>query len=243
MGMMGLCRRGSQGDGLWWWHENGDSRGASWELLMNFVTTIQSEYRREPGRNRSRWVVWMSGMAWWRGLPRWRRRERRRLFLDDDPTRAEVFLKENGGAIWVTTAADCVRRLEERWDEVHLDHDLGGETDVDFRTLNCGMEVIRWLCAEPRVHLRRTYFVVHTHNVAAGLMMILLMRATGYRAEFRPFGQDLSQVLAHNEVMERRGWSVVCGEAAVNWWRAVRWRTIRKPQKKGLGRGVWFRWW
>jgi hypothetical protein len=155
--------------------------------------------------------------------------------------RAELFLKENGGAIWVTTAADCMQRLVERWDEVHLDHDLGGETHVDFRTSNCGMEVIRWLCAEPRRHLRRTHFIVHTHNVAAGLMMILLMREDGYRAEFRPFGQDLSKVLAHNEPAEPRGTYTVCLEAVVNQWRALRWRALRKPARGRRRRGV--KWW
>ena len=49
------------------------------------------------------------------------------LFLDDDPERAEIFLADNPEAVWVQTAEECIARLAEAWDEVHLDHDLGGE--------------------------------------------------------------------------------------------------------------------
>jgi hypothetical protein len=58
------------------------------------------------------------------------------------------------------------------------------------------MEVIRWMCKEPRAHLRETRFLVHTHNSMAGLMMVLQMRGSGYNAEFRPFGSDPARLLA-----------------------------------------------
>jgi len=121
------------------------------------------------------------------------------LFLDDDPARAETFLSENPQAVWVETVAECLTRLVENWDEVHLDHDLGGQTFVDTNENECGMEVIRWMCKEPRDHLRQTLFFVHTHNSVAGLLMVLQMRAVGYKAEFRPFGFDLARLLAHDE--------------------------------------------
>jgi len=121
------------------------------------------------------------------------------LFLDDDPARAEAFLSENPVAVWVETVEECLVRLVEDWDEVHLDHDLGGRTFVDTSENDCGMEVIRWLCKEPRAHLRQTLFFVHTHNSVAGLLMVLQMRASGYKAEFRPFGLDLARLLAHDE--------------------------------------------
>jgi hypothetical protein len=123
----------------------------------------------------------------------------RLLFLDDDPRRAETFLAEHPHAVWVETVADCVDRLRETWDEVHLDHDLGGRQLVAVDEVDCGMEVIRWLCKEPREHLRSTRFLVHTHNLVAGLMMVLQMRSSGFNAEFRPFGEDLARILAHNE--------------------------------------------
>ena len=126
-------------------------------------------------------------------------RRRRLLFLDDDPVRAQVFMQDHPQAIWVTTVADCLARLEEPWDEVHLDHDLGGKKFVDSRDEDCGMEVIRWLCKQPRDHLKATLFFVHTHNAAAGLLMVLQIRGCGYKGEFRPFGMDLARLLAENE--------------------------------------------
>jgi hypothetical protein len=118
------------------------------------------------------------------------------LFLDDDRARAETFLSQHPGATWVKTAAECLARLVEPWDEIHLDHDLGGKTFVDMDEEDCGMEVIRWLCKEPRDHLRLTRFYIHTHNSIAGLMMVLQMRSSGFRAEFRPFGLDPDLLLS-----------------------------------------------
>ena len=69
--------------------------------------------------------------------------------------RAETFLTENPQAVWVQTVAECLVQLVENWDEVHLDHDLGGKTFVDINEIDCGMEVIRWLCKEPRRPLER----------------------------------------------------------------------------------------
>jgi len=114
--------------------------------------------------------------------------------------RAEIFLADNPHAIWVTTAAECVARLQENWDEVHLDHDLGGKQFVDSEEPDCGMEVVRWLCKEPCEHLRPTLFFIHTHNLVAGLLMVMEMRTRGFTAEFRPFGHDLERILSHNAV-------------------------------------------
>jgi hypothetical protein len=151
---------------------------------------------------------------------------RRILFLDDDPARALSFVKQYPQAIWVTTVTECLARLEEPWEEVHLDHDLGGKIFVDTEADDCGMEVIRWLCKEPRRHLRETAFVVHTHNAAAGLLMILQMRTGGYRAEFRPFGVDLAELLEHDEAVQP---SHPSREPAAGWkgWLNARWPFAR----------------
>src|SRR3954454_24924372 len=113
---------------------------------------------------------------------------RRLLFLDDDPARAEVFLAEHPQAIWVKTARECLERLTEPWDEVHLDHDLGGEVFVDRDRDDCGMEVVRWLCVERRRHLSRTLFLVHSHNAGAACAMVMQLFLAGYRVDGRPFG-------------------------------------------------------
>lgn len=112
----------------------------------------------------------------------------RRLFLDDDPWRATFFLINHPEAVWVQTAAECIEKLGETWDEVHLDHDLGGEHFVEISREDCGMEVVRWLCLRPRPHLRRTRFTIHSHNPDAALMMGWQMTANGFSVEMRPFG-------------------------------------------------------
>jgi hypothetical protein len=110
------------------------------------------------------------------------------LFLDDDPERARVFLEQNPQALWVQTAAECIARLEEAWDEVHLDHDLGGEQFVEHDRDDCGMEVVRWLCRSRRPHLAAARFYVHSHNAPAAALMGMQLSAAGFAAELRPFG-------------------------------------------------------
>jgi len=118
-----------------------------------------------------------------------RRRGGRILFLDDDPRRAEIFLADSPEAVWVQTVGECLARLAEHWDEVHLDHDLGGEHFVAVDREDCGMEVVRWLCLEARPHLRETRFFIHSHNAAAASVMTLQMCGAGYQVELRPFGR------------------------------------------------------
>ena len=62
------------------------------------------------------------------------------------------------------------------------------------------MEVIRWLLqGTARADAGEACFFIHTHNSLAGLLMVLQMRASGYRAEFRPFGMDVARLLPHDE--------------------------------------------
>ena len=113
----------------------------------------------------------------------------RRLFLDDDPARAEVFLRDYPDAIWVETVPECIEQLAESWDEVHLDHDLGGEVYVDILREDCGMEVVRWLVKQPRPHLKETRFTIHSWNDSASMAMLWHLEALGYQVVAHPFGQ------------------------------------------------------
>ena len=113
------------------------------------------------------------------------------LFLDDDPARARTFLGCHPEAVWVQTAGECIARLSESWDQVHLDHDLGGEIFVDSSREDCGMEVVRWLCSQPHEPLPCTWFFVHSHNAEAADLMVQSLRHHGYQAVYRPFGIDL----------------------------------------------------
>jgi hypothetical protein len=156
------------------------------------------------------------------------------LFLDDDPKRAKRFLEQVPAAVWVKSVAECLPRLSEVWDEIHLDHDLEGETLVDVNRNDSGMEVIRWLCQEPRPHLSETFFFVHTHNFAAGLLMVLQLHEHGYKAEFRPFGHDLASIFQEPEdedsgpppaaAVLSRGW-----RRWVAWVSELHWPTKKKP--------------
>jgi len=116
----------------------------------------------------------------------------RRLFLDDDPDRALAFRELHPDAVWVQTVAECVEKLAETWDEVHLDHDLGGELFVDVNREDCGMEVVRWLSKEPRRHLRKAKFTVHSHNMVAAFEMTYRLQGMGYQVQARPFGVEIS---------------------------------------------------
>jgi hypothetical protein len=110
------------------------------------------------------------------------------LFLDDDPVRATAFLTERPHAVWVQTAEQCLAHLTEPWDEVHLDHDLGGEVFVDHERDDCGMAVVRWLCAQPQPHLQATQFFIHTHNPNAACVMTLHLQVMGFDVRVCPFG-------------------------------------------------------
>ncbi len=109
------------------------------------------------------------------------------LFLDDDPSRAEAFLGLHPGTVWVETAAECVEQLANNWREIYLDHDLGGEMWVDPGREDCGMEVVRIIAEIRPKHLRKTRFIIHSHNYWAALDMVKTLKSAGYRAVYEPF--------------------------------------------------------
>jgi hypothetical protein len=146
---------------------------------------------------------------------------RRILFLDDDRARGESFLAHNPCAVWVRTAAECIEHLAEPWDEVHLDHDLGGEHFVEHERDDCGMEVVRWLCQELRPHLSKAQFVVHTHNATAACAMSFQLGATGYRVRESPFKTlppppPAPRILLLDDHPER-------GESFLHWYPGAAW--------------------
>ena len=71
---------------------------------------------------------------------------------------------------------------------IGTNHDLGGEVLVDHERPDCGMAVVRWLCEEPRPHLRETRFVIHTHDPNAACMMVLHLQVMGFQVQASPFG-------------------------------------------------------
>jgi hypothetical protein len=53
------------------------------------------------------------------------------------------------------------------------------------------MEVVRWLCSQPREPPPCTWFFVHSHNADAADLMVRSLRQHGYQAVYRPFGIDV----------------------------------------------------
>ncbi len=158
---------------------------------------------------------------------------RRRLFLDDDPARAAVFTARYPDAVWVQTAPECISRLAEHWDEVHLDHDLGGEHYVDSSRDDCGMAVVRWLTEEPRRHLARVHFSIHSHNMIAAYEMLLRLQAAGLKAKASPFGIPLPE--APPAWLDT--WRRLQFGTALRWRRiAARWARFRRVVAPGAHR-------
>lgn len=87
------------------------------------------------------------------------------------------------------TAAQCVGRLGEQWDAVHLDYDLGWGVRTDPEVEESGMGVVNWMVKHKPEHLRRTVFVVHSHSRNAAGRMVHEMELAGYYAVRRPFDQ------------------------------------------------------
>ncbi len=107
------------------------------------------------------------------------------LFLDDDPARHLLFLRHHPDAVTVATVEEAIVALTQApYDQVHLDHDLGGTIYADSRRTDTGMEVVRWIVAN-RPSIGEV--IVHTLNARAAEGMISALRSAGYRSTYRPF--------------------------------------------------------
>ena len=69
------------------------------------------------------------------------------LFLDDDENRCQLFLKHRPTAYVVHTAQECMVALKAfKWDQVFLDHDLGGPVGFEESNgYNSGTTVVDWI--------------------------------------------------------------------------------------------------
>jgi hypothetical protein len=103
------------------------------------------------------------------------------LFLDDDAARRTRFLSEHPTAETVETAIECIEALAStEWDEVWLDHDLGGEVYVSTRNENTGSSVVRWI-VEHKPSVGKFY--VHSLNTPAAEGMVIDLTRAGYQAD------------------------------------------------------------
>jgi hypothetical protein len=73
------------------------------------------------------------------------------LILEDDKNRQAQFTRKffNHNVVIVSTALGAIGQLEHRsWDQLYLDHDLGGQVMVESGP-GTGYEVAKWLEAHP----------------------------------------------------------------------------------------------
>jgi len=125
------------------------------------------------------------------------------LFLDDDPNRAAITYQrmspeERQKTIWCQTVEETIVTLRDYKDElevVMLDHDLGGQTYVNSKREDCGMEVIRYLEKYQNENPKEfeafvdVNFIVHTYNTYAGHKMVERLQKLGInRVVYQPFG-------------------------------------------------------
>lgn len=108
------------------------------------------------------------------------------LFLDDDLGRTRIFKGYFPESKCVETAQEMIDMISNlnKIDVVFLDHDLGGESFVDSRRKDCGMEVIRWIFKnKPNIDK----IVIHSMNLLAAEEMYETMKTANYDVEKMPF--------------------------------------------------------
>lgn len=107
------------------------------------------------------------------------------LFLDDDLRRRKIASRELrvGNALCIVEDANqAILSLTEMgpFDEVYLDHDLGGEIFVGSELPDTGMEVVRWI-VEHKPEIGKV--IVHSLNEVGADMMATFLRDAGYIVE------------------------------------------------------------
>jgi hypothetical protein len=111
--------------------------------------------------------------------------------LEDDPIRIKVF-KENfekfAKFTFSTNIYDAMKDfdLNNKYDLILLDHDLGGETFVDSEFYNTGAQFCRYLIKK-KIELPQ--IIIHSHNPVGAEIMEEYLIEKGYNASRVPFGE------------------------------------------------------
>lgn len=110
------------------------------------------------------------------------------IFLDDNHQRWYRFKDKVSDAVRAETADECIHLIRDsiKIDWLFLDHDLGGEAYVNSTREDCGMEVVRFLCADNLTKMISN-IVVHSHNTVAALEMYNKLKDAGYNVKLVPF--------------------------------------------------------
>ena len=112
------------------------------------------------------------------------------LFLDDNVERWKAFRFKTIGCDvkWVETAERCKASLllDEPYDLVSLDHDLGGKTFQEEKE-NSGTDVAEWIKYQlPAVRYPKQ-IVIHSWNPQGAQRMMHLIAPTKIPVRYEPF--------------------------------------------------------
>ena len=116
------------------------------------------------------------------------------LFLDDRTKRINSAITKFADCelTIVTNVSECLRYMaSEDFNEIYLDHDLGGLDFVDPEDKNSGMEVIRYLHKTEWPDRKiRPRFIIHSSNVFAAELMRIALDSMYFFVECRPWKYD-----------------------------------------------------
>lgn len=116
------------------------------------------------------------------------------LFLDDRQERIDVAKEryKDDELTIVRTAQGAIERLRfQAWNLVCLDHDLGNESFVDSKRVDCGMEVVRYMTNyRGPLALVAEKVIIHSSNLEAAMEMYTALNARGYHVFYERFRYD-----------------------------------------------------
>jgi hypothetical protein len=121
---------------------------------------------------------------------------KRILFLDDNKNRWDTFAAYNPHHTldWVQTANHCIYKLYSHdFEEVYLDHDLGGKTYVNSGDEDCGMAVVRSIL-KCKDKFKNTRFIVHSWNTPAAHEMCSKLCDAGLECYALPFATAVLKI-------------------------------------------------
>ena len=133
------------------------------------------------------------------------------LILEDDPMRIDVFRDSlsRHKLFFVHEAANAIALIKseveagDAFDVIFLDHDLGGETFVDYRHKNTGSEVVRWIRSYGGV-LNQPYIIIHSMNTVEAMNMERGLVSHGLEFVYHiPFSRLMSHYLNDPSFLSR----------------------------------------
>ena len=113
------------------------------------------------------------------------------LFLDDFQDRHDIFREQYSKDHRIThvyTAEEAIEALKvDKFDLLHLDHDLEGIYEYDFQMKNCGSAVAEWIKANLSSDKYPRQVVIHSWNVQGAENMKSLITPLGIPVELLRF--------------------------------------------------------